>query len=754
MSGGYNTARSSTLFGQYNILETLGHGGMGVVYRAHDTSLDRIVALKVLREDLRTQRHVVARFQREAEAIASVNHPNIVHIYSVGAVGKIPYLAMEYIEGEPLSKVMQRERQLSWERVFDVGEQVAQALACAHAAQIIHRDIKPGNVLVDKDWRAVVTDFGVAKILTAETQLTVDGSRLGTPQYMSPERCLNKEITTSSDIYSLGVLMFQMIAGQLPYQAKDPIELLRKIVSTPPARLKDYVPDVPDDVERLIAHMIEKSPEDRPPSAGELGELIARVRAGKPLIEEDDGMSAAMDELRDSLATPTPGYGLFADMYGPSNFQTKVLDVWRRLPAWMHLGIPLFLLFLVGAFFGTYLADYMGRDYASETARSFDARIGRWLDHTEVARFVDESPGVMLVPLSLPKFTIASGGWMSGTTGVIGFNGMSRTSRDRQSAIGIVDPVSRTALLCVPPTPGDGSAEAVRLLAYANGATGPDSLNGSFLFLILDPFVDGTRPSERIMAASLVPGSENRWEINGAFASPPENSDHGSPKRIGELAVSPDGKTLAMSVADPGVSDSWRLVARDVRLRLSGPVYRELSSPGDAIVWIRYTPDGQGLVYVREGAQGRRAIWHTDTGVDTGIELMTGDVNLTHQAIDPSGESLLVSIANGRRSAKVQQIDLITGERLADMGDGVSAAWHPSGDSIVVIAPDRRGRLQMWAIEASGDHARRQLTHLDGGVSTMCEVSADGEWAFTGASGRPEPTLVFVRLDPNAITLD
>ena len=329
MSGGYNTARASTLFGQYNILETLGHGGMGVVYRAHDTSLDRIVALKVLREDLRTQKHVVARFQREAEAIAMVTHPNIVHIYSVGAVGKIPYLAMEYIEGDPLSKIMQRERQLPWETVFEVGEQVARALASAHEANIIHRDIKPGNVLVDKEWHAVVTDFGVAKVLTAETQLTVDGSRLGTPQYMSPERCLNKEITTSSDIYSLGVLMFQMIAGRLPYRAKDPIELLRKIVSTPPARLRDYMPDIPDDVERLVAHMIEKNPNDRPPSANDLAELIARVRAGKPLVEEDDGMGVAMDELRESLATPTPGYGLLADVYGPSGIQEKVLGVWR-----------------------------------------------------------------------------------------------------------------------------------------------------------------------------------------------------------------------------------------------------------------------------------------------------------------------------------------------------------------------------------------------------------------------------------------
>src|SRR5690606_23012671 len=133
-----------------------------------------------------------------------------------------------------------------------------------HDSGIIHRDIKPGNILIDRKGQAFVTDFGIAKVLTAETQLTVEGSRLGTPQYMSPERCTNGQVVPQSDLYSLGVLLFQMITGKLPYEATEPVEMLRKIVSEPPKRLRDYVPDVPADAERLVAYLLEKRPSDRP----------------------------------------------------------------------------------------------------------------------------------------------------------------------------------------------------------------------------------------------------------------------------------------------------------------------------------------------------------------------------------------------------------------------------------------------------------------------------------------------------------
>ncbi|MCC6488453.1 MAG: serine/threonine protein kinase [Candidatus Hydrogenedentes bacterium] len=207
------------ILGNYELFEEIGRGGMGVVYRALDLSLDRIVAVKILHDDLRAQPQIVSRFNREAKAAACLDHPNIVQIYAVGNVEGTPFIAMEYVDAAPLSALMQRESNLHWAQALDIAGQVSAALACAHDAHVIHRDIKPPNILITDRGKAYVTDFGIAKILTADDHLTLDGSRLGTPHYMSPERCKNGNLTGASDLYSLGVLLFQMLSGRLPYEA-------------------------------------------------------------------------------------------------------------------------------------------------------------------------------------------------------------------------------------------------------------------------------------------------------------------------------------------------------------------------------------------------------------------------------------------------------------------------------------------------------------------------------------------------------
>ncbi|MEK7864058.1 MAG: serine/threonine-protein kinase, partial [Chloroflexota bacterium] len=208
-AGGALPARH--VLGNYELFEEIGRGGMGIVYRALDLSLDRIVAVKILRDDLRAHSSIVTRFSREAQAAARLDHPNIVQIYTVGAADRTPYIAMEFVDALPLSAVMQREHRLEWTPALDIARQIAAALACAHDSHVIHRDVKPPNILLDDHHRAFVTDFGIAKILTLDDNLTVDGTRLGTPHYMAPERCKNGEVTAASDLYSLGVLLFQML---------------------------------------------------------------------------------------------------------------------------------------------------------------------------------------------------------------------------------------------------------------------------------------------------------------------------------------------------------------------------------------------------------------------------------------------------------------------------------------------------------------------------------------------------------------
>lgn len=414
------------MFGDYDIIETIGQGGMGIVYRAMDTSLAREVALKVLKDDLRAHKSIAARFQREAQAYASLNHPNIVHIYSVGAVGKIPYIAMEMVHGMALSMLMKKERRLPWKRSLKIGIQIAEALSSAHAAQIIHRDIKPGNVLMTDDDHAFVTDFGIAKILTAETQLTLEGSRLGTPQYMSPERCQNAEVTASSDLYSLGVLLFQMISGRLPYESKDTIDLIRKIVSEPPRRLSDVLPDIPSDVERLIAYLIEKKPEDRPLSAEEWIELCQRVVDGKSLIEDDSGHENSLKSFRESMPTPTPlamEAGLSRRQFTKPAFMLRVERIWKRLSANVQTAVAAIGIVVLGVLAGFWYQWISGPDVATNFAKTVTVEPVDWYRGEDVARYSLEMPGVTLIELNNLEWLPQPLGWLDPTTSLVAFQG-------------------------------------------------------------------------------------------------------------------------------------------------------------------------------------------------------------------------------------------------------------------------------------------------------------------------------------------
>ena len=246
-------------FGGYEVQALVGRGAMGTVYLARDVALGRSVALKVLLGSLARNPAMVRSFYREAQAAAPLRHPRIVRVYAAGIEGGTPFIAMEYVPGEPLDRFLRRKGQISWQAALYVGGQVAEALQCAHDAGIVHRDIKPANILLDRQGRVRLTDFGIARVCTLE-QHGSDPKIIGTPRYMSLEQCAGEEVTQKTDLYSLGVTMYQMISGKLPFQADSPQVLMRLIASEPAPRLNRVMPDVPDDVARLVAHLLEKDP--------------------------------------------------------------------------------------------------------------------------------------------------------------------------------------------------------------------------------------------------------------------------------------------------------------------------------------------------------------------------------------------------------------------------------------------------------------------------------------------------------------
>ena len=250
--------------GEFRILETLGEGGMGMVYRGHQESLDRDVAIKVLSENIAKNETFVARFQREARAAASLVHPNVIQIYSTGCEGDIHYFAMEYVRGKDLAQLLMEGRSFSLVETVEILIQVAQAMCAAAEIGLVHRDIKPSNIMLTERGQVKITDFGLAK--TNESNLTEVGIIVGTANYMSPEQGQGMDLDVRSDIYSLGVVFYELVAGRPPFIADQPAAVLYKHVYEAPVPPSRVHPEVPEAVDRVILHMMQKAPDDRPAS--------------------------------------------------------------------------------------------------------------------------------------------------------------------------------------------------------------------------------------------------------------------------------------------------------------------------------------------------------------------------------------------------------------------------------------------------------------------------------------------------------
>jgi serine/threonine protein kinase len=274
--------RGKIIDGRYVLGESLGSGGMGEVYLAHDGVLERNVALKVLRSQYAGDEEFAERFRREARSAASLSHPNIVQVYDRGeAEDGTSYIAMEYVPGGTLKEQIGRRAPFRDREAAAVGAQIADALEAAHERGVIHRDIKPQNVLVTALGNLKVTDFGIARAASAVTS-SASGAIFGTAGYISPEQALGEPVGPASDLYSLGVVLYEMLTGELPFTADNSIAVCMKHVNEPPLPPKILNPDIPDGMNALVLMLLAKHPTDRYESALELMTDLERVRDGLP----------------------------------------------------------------------------------------------------------------------------------------------------------------------------------------------------------------------------------------------------------------------------------------------------------------------------------------------------------------------------------------------------------------------------------------------------------------------------------------
>ena len=262
---------------RYEITQLLGEGGMSFVYKAIDKQLQRTVAIKTLKPVYVEQEKFVERFKREAQTAANLNHPNIVQIFDWG-IGDEPFFVMEYIEGSTLTSIISKKKTLSISDILFIGAQVSSGLQAAHSQGLVHRDIKPGNIMITPEGKVKVTDFGIVSLQNEESDITKTGSILGTASYISPEQAQGKPVSKESDLYSLGTVLYELITGRPPFEGETPIATATKHITDKPEKLSVYRQNIPKGVENAILKLLHKYPKDRFKNAEDLRALLLQQK--------------------------------------------------------------------------------------------------------------------------------------------------------------------------------------------------------------------------------------------------------------------------------------------------------------------------------------------------------------------------------------------------------------------------------------------------------------------------------------------
>jgi hypothetical protein len=514
---------------------------------------------------------------------------------------------------------------------------------------------------------------------------------------MSPERCKNGELTSSSDLYSLGVLLFQMLTGRLPYEAGSSIELIRKIVSNPPTRLRRFRGDVPEDVERLVAWMIEKQPNHRPQNCATVCAAIDRVRRGKPLDLRGNSVSAAIAEFRNAAGkratpdTPVDNPGIQASGLTPITENQSAAGL-----RWAVRSVVIAALAMT-AIAGTIWV--VGPN--PSTVDAWDPDMSdpqRWFANPTVARFEDEAPGVIRAPFNLAGFSIQSIA-NAGNTGTftVQLEGASNTHHQGRRVVCEIDPVQQYAGIVVPPDmPLHHAAGSSQTIAPAIG---------------------------------FHPGDETGASGNAAA-----------------FAIHPDGVRFAVSVSNGRGRAELLEWTRSATGELEPG--RQLAPEGAPIEHLQYSPSGEMLAFTRNQGQDDHSLWllPADRHTTVSAPLARGNLSFTDRAFSPDGTLLAFAIMSRDGQSTVHLVRTTDGQIETELGEGWDVSWHPSGAVLVGTAADRKGFDQIWTFEAASPYRRIQMTHLDGGTSRSCALSENGLWASTALASASEPTLVLARI--------